>query len=210
MLTGVELQEALKAAVRRPDAAARLLGVREAMGDCHRCRLCEGRKSLVFGVGDPAARLLVLGEGPGEQEDLKGEPFVGPAGAMLDGMLERVLGLRREQVYILNMVKCRPPRNRNPQEDEIEACRPFLRAQLASVRPDLVLVLGSVASKALLGEGITAARGRWHGLAWPGGGARAMATFHPAYLLRKPEDKRLTFEDLKQVRAALDELPPRG
>ena len=210
MLTGTELQEALKGAVRRPDPAARLLGVREAMGECHRCRLCEGRRNIVFGVGDPAARLLVLGEGPGEQEDRKGEPFVGPAGEMLDGMLEKVLGLQRREVYILNMVKCRPPNNRNPQDDELEACRPFLRAQLASVRPDLVLLLGSVASKALLGQGITVARGQWHTMAWPGGGARVMATFHPAYLLRKPEDKRLTLQDLRALKAELDKLPPRG
>ena len=165
---------------------------------------CAGAGArIVFGVGDPESRLVVLGEGPGEQEDRKGEPFVGPAGQMLDQMLEKVLGLSRSQAYILNMVKCRPPRNRNPQPEELQACRPFLLAQLASIRPDFVLVMGTVASRALWGEGITRARGHWHELTWPEGQARAMPTFHPAYLLRKPQDKRLTFADLLLLAQAL-------
>lgn len=210
VLSGVELQRALKASVLQADPVARLAHVRQTLGDCQRCGLCNARTKIVFGVGDPAARLLILGEGPGQQEDLAGEPFVGPAGAMLDGMLEGVLGLERDQVYILNLVKCHPPRSRDPSDDEIAACRPFLRAQLASIRPDLVLLLGDVASRSLLGQDITRARGQWHGLAWPGGGARVMATFHPAYLLGRPQDKRQTFGDLKLLRQALDQLPPRG
>ncbi len=203
------LRGQLDAAVGQADPAARLAGIRRAMGDCKRCGLCASRTHIAFGVGDPAARLVVLGEGPGEQEDLQGEPFVGAAGQMLDRMIENVLGLQRRDVYILNMVKCRPPRNRNPQPAELDACRPFLMAQLAAIRPDLVLLLGSVASRALLGPGIMRARGRWHALRWPGGESRVMATFHPAYLLRKPADKRLSFQDLKLLRSALDELGPR-
>ncbi len=204
VLSGSALQLALKEAVSLPEPAERLARVREVLGDCLRCGLCRERTQVVYGVGDPAGRLVVIGEGPGEQEDLRGEPFVGKAGEMLDGMLERVLGLKRPQVYILNMVKCRPPGNRNPTEEELAACRPFLRAQLASIRPDLVLVLGSVASKALFQRPISQVRGQWQELLWPGGSSRALPTFHPAYLLRKPEDKRLTFEDLKTLRQALD------
>lgn len=209
VLTGLPLQAALKVAVGKPGAKERLDAVREVLGDCVRCGLHRERKSLVFGVGDPAARLVVVGEGPGREEDERGEPFVGPAGGLLDAMLERVLGLRREQVYILNMVKCRPPNNRNPEHDELLACRPFVRAQLAAIRPELVLVLGSVASKALLEQPISAVRGQWQELRWPGGSSRVMPTFHPAYLLRKPEDKRLTFEDLKLLKGALGERDPR-
>jgi len=199
-----ELKRALRAAVDLPEAGARLAGVRQALGDCQRCGLCAGRRNIVFGVGDPSARLVVLGEGPGEQEDLQGEPFVGPAGQMLDQMLARVLRVPRPQAYIMNLVKCRPPQNRNPQVDELRACRSFFLAQLASIRPDFVLVLGSVASTALWGEGINKARGKWHELAWPDGKARAMPTFHPAYLLRKPEEKRKTLEDLQLLQAALE------
>ncbi|MCB9778354.1 MAG: uracil-DNA glycosylase [Alphaproteobacteria bacterium] len=207
-------RQGLRAAVERPDPASRLEGVREVLGDCSRCGLCEGRRNIVFGVGDPGARLVVLGEGPGEQEDLQAEPFVGPAGQMLDRMIENVLGLRRDQVYIVNMVKCRPPRNRNPQAEELAACRPFLLAQLASIRPDLVLVLGSVASRALWGGGITKLRGQWQEIRWPGGRARVLPTFHPAFLIRRAqagsrEEKLQTFEDLKLLRAELDALPPR-
>jgi uracil-DNA glycosylase len=184
--------------------AVRVQRVRDELGDCRRCGLCKARRSIVFGVGDPDADLVIIGEGPGEQEDLKGEPFVGPAGQMLDKMLENVLQLRREQVYITNVVKCRPPKNRNPEPDEVESCRPFLEAQLTAIRPKLVLVLGSVACRALFGSdlGITRARGAWHEYA----GIPVMPTFHPAYLLRKPEDKKYTFEDLKTLRVRYDEI----
>lgn len=196
---------ALAAAAREAGVprSERLARVRDELGDCRRCNLCRERKKIVFGVGDPEADLVVLGEAPGEQEDLKGEPFVGPAGQMLDKMLEHVLGLKREQVYILNVVKCRPPKNRNPHPDEVEACRPFLEGQLAAIGPKVVLLLGTVALKALFGAeaGIMRARGRWHEY----GGIPVMPTFHPAYLLRKPEDKRLTFDDLKVLRRRYDE-----
>ncbi|MCB9669323.1 MAG: uracil-DNA glycosylase [Alphaproteobacteria bacterium] len=183
--------------------------VRDELGDCSRCDLCKARKNIVFGVGDPSADLVVIGEGPGEQEDLQGEPFVGPAGQMLDKMLENVLGLRRDQVYILNVVKCRPPRNRNPLPEEVDACMPFLRAQLRALRPKLGLVLGSVAYKALLQttQGITRSRGRWHVWRDPHSDLvlPVLPTFHPAYLLRQPQDKRLTFADLKDLRARYDQ-----
>jgi uracil-DNA glycosylase len=189
--------------------AAQLERVRTDLGDCRRCGLCKERRQIVFGVGDPEADLVVIGEAPGYHEDQQGEPFVGPAGQMLDKMLENVLKLRRDQVYILNVVKCRPPKNRNPLPDEIDACRPFLEAQLASVAPKLVLVLGSVAYRALFRteQGIKRSRGRWHEQAVaPGEVVPAMPTFHPAYLLRQPEDKKLTFADLKAVAQRYDEL----
>jgi DNA polymerase len=199
----------LKPAAPAVAAAPRTLAAVQAEIDgCTRCGLCAGRSTIVFGVGDPKASVFVIGEGPGEQEDLRGEPFVGPAGQMLDRMLSNVLALPRERVYIANIVKCRPPNNRNPEPAEIASCLPFLHAQLAAIQPRLVLVLGSIASKTLFdNKGIMSVRGRWQTLTWPGGGsAPAMPTFHPAYLLRKPEDKTLTFADLKLVRLKMEEL----
>lgn len=185
------------------DRGARgLQSIRDDLGDCRRCGLCMQRKSIVFGVGDPDADLAVIGEGPGHEEDLSGEPFVGPAGQMLDKMLLNVLGLARQQVYIANIVKCRPPGNRNPLPDEVAACRPFLERQLKALQPKLILVLGSVALKALLGSetGIMKMRGTWQ--QWEG--IPVLPTFHPAYLLRNPDEKRKTFEDLKVLRSAYD------
>jgi DNA polymerase len=187
--------------------AALLERIREEIGDCRRCNLCRERRNVVFGVGSAEAELLVIGEAPGQQEDEKGEPFVGPAGQMLDKMLENVLGLRRDQVYILNVVKCRPPKNRNPLPDELDACRPFLDAQIEAIAPKVALVLGTVAYKTVFHTetGIMRARGRWHAY----GDLPVMPTFHPAYLLRTPSDKRLTFEDLKLVRDKYDALAGR-
>lgn len=192
-----------------PRGAAGLAAIREDLGDCRRCRLCEGRTRLVFGAGDPDAELMVIGEGPGEQEDLRGEPFVGPAGAMLDKMLENVVGLGRSQVYVANVVKCRPPGNRKPQSDETEVCKAFLFRQIAAVRPKLLLVLGGTALEAVLNTtGITKARGTEGSFSGIAGipPIPAIATFHPAYLLRQPADKRLVFEDLKLVRARFTAL----
>jgi DNA polymerase len=196
-------------AERAPDhfddglGAAGLDRIRAELGDCTRCGLCRNRTNLVFGVGDPEADLMVIGEGPGEQEDLRGEPFVGPAGQMLDRMLENVIGLPRSQVYIANVVKCRPPDNRNPEPAEAATCKPFLFRQILAIQPRVVLVLGSVALKHVLDlEGIVRNRGRER--AWRG--IPVVPTFHPAYLLRKPEDKRLALEDLKLVKRRYDEL----
>ena len=178
--------------------------VRADLGDCRRCGLCSDRTNLVFGVGDAAADLVIVGEGPGFEEDLKGEPFVGPAGQMLDKMLENVLGLPRARVYICNVVKCRPPNNRNPLPDEIAACRPFLERQILAVAPKVILALGNVPMKTLLGTevGITKVRGTWH--EWRG--IPLLPTFHPAYLLRNPSEKRKVFEDLKVLNIRYDEL----
>lgn len=185
-------------------AADGLLAVRTEMGDCRKCGLCRDRNKLVFGMGDPGADLVLVGEGPGANEDRKGLPFVGAAGEMLDKMLQHVLGLRRNQVYIVNIVKCRPPGNRTPHPDEIEACRPFLDAQLRAIAPKVILGLGSTAIKSLLqtSRGIMALRGTWQ--TW--NDVPVMPTFHPAYLLRRPEDKPKTFHDLKALRARYDEL----
>lgn len=181
--------------------------IRDDLGDCRRCNLCKDRRNIVFGVGDPGAALMVIGEGPGHDEDLQGDPFVGAAGQMLDKMLLNVVGFAREQVYIANIVKCRPPGNRNPLPDEIAACRPYLERQILAVRPKVLLVLGSVALKSLLDttSGIMKMRGAW--TEWRG--IPVMPTFHPAYLLRNPDDKRKTFEDLKALKARFDEFQAR-
>jgi DNA polymerase len=170
---------------------------------CTACRLCETRTTTVFGEGDAAARLVFCGEGPGFEEDRSGRPFVGRAGELLSKMIENGLKLRREQVFILNAVKCRPPENRTPAPDEIAACRPFLDAQLDVIAPTLIVALGNPATHALLGEvgGITHVRGR----VFERNGVRVVPTFHPAYLLRNLAAKRDAWEDLKLVMRLLDE-----
>jgi DNA polymerase len=197
------------------DATVGLEQVRADLGDCRRCGLCKERRTIVFGVGDPGADLMVIGEAPGFQEDQQGEPFVGPAGQMLDRMLENVLGLTRAQVYITNVVKCRPPKNRNPHPDEVRSCRPFLEAQLRAIAPKVILLLGSVAYRAMFetDEGITRHRGIWKSFELPAspsgkssGAIPVLPTFHPAYLLRTPADKKIVFEDLKVLRTRYDEL----
>ncbi|MFN2378445.1 MAG: uracil-DNA glycosylase family protein [Candidatus Binatia bacterium] len=190
-------------------AASSLENLREVLGDCQRCKLCKGRSNIVFGVGDPSARLMFVGEGPGEDEDLKGEPFVGAAGALLDRIITGGMGLRRGEVYIANVVKCRPPNNRNPEPDEIVACEPFLRRQVDLVRPEVLVSLGNFATQVLLGDrtGISKRRGRWHEFR----GIALMPTFHPAYLLRNPSDKRLVWEDIQLVMQRLGlPVPARG
>jgi DNA polymerase len=173
-----------------------LLAIRSELGECDRCKLGAGRTRLVFGVGNPKAELAFVGEGPGQDEDLQGEPFVGKAGQLLTKMIE-AMGLRREDVYIANVVKCRPPGNRNPEPDEIAACEPFLRAQLAAIQPKVIVALGKFAAHTLLRETtpITRLRGRWSEYA----GVKLMPTFHPAYLLRSPEEKKKAWEDLQLV-----------
>jgi uracil-DNA glycosylase family 4 len=177
--------------------------VREELGECTRCKLHSTRKSIVFGVGDEHAPLMFVGEAPGEQEDKRGEPFVGPAGELLDKMIE-AMGWSRRSVYINNIVCCRPPGNRNPQADEIEACKPFLDARIAAIAPRIIVALGRPASNTLLGVDapISSLRGQFHD--WRG--IKVMPTFHPAYLLRMPDKKRETWSDLKQVIAELERL----
>ncbi len=186
-----------------PDPATELRRIREDLGDCTRCKLCHGRTNLVFGVGDPRARLLFVGEGPGADEDAQGEPFVGRAGQKLNEMI-RAIGLEREQVYIANVVKCRPPDNRTPEPDEVATCAPFLFRQIEAISPAVIVALGSPAAKTLLGtrEGITKIRGQWGAFR----GIPVMPTFHPAYLLRAytKENRRKVFEDLKAARSRLD------
>ncbi len=179
-----------------------LEAVRAVLGDCQRCKLCTSRTQIVFGVGNPKAELMFVGEGPGRDEDLQGEPFVGRAGQLLTDIITRGMKLRREDAYIANVVKCRPPDNRNPEPDEIQACLPFLERQIELVRPRVLVALGKVAAQALLGVNtpITKLRGHWHLYR----GIPLMPTLHPAYLLRNPADKRLVWEDIKLVISALE------
>ena len=175
----------------------------EAVGACEKCRLCQTRKHVVLGEGDPHAALMFIGEGPGQQEDETGRPFVGAAGQLLDRMLAAI-GLTRAQVYICNIVKCRPPQNRVPEPDERAACLDYLRQQVALVRPKVIVCLGSTPTRALLGEDmrITRDRGVWQLRK----GVWFMPTFHPAALLRDQDKKRPAWEDFKAIRAKLIEL----
>jgi DNA polymerase len=180
---------------------ASLEQLRDAIGDCRRCKLCAGRTNLVFGVGNPNARLMFVGEGPGRDEDLRGEPFVGRAGQLLTDIITKGMGLKRDDVYIANVVKCRPPENRNPEPDEVAACEPFLKKQIALIGPEVIVALGKFAVQTLLQSKIpiTKLRGQWHTYQ----GIKLMPTFHPAYLLRNPGDKKLVWEDIKKVIEAL-------
>jgi len=177
--------------------SARLAEVREELGDCIRCKLHRGRKTIVFGEGDPSSVLMFVGEGPGYEEDQQGRPFVGAAGQLLTDIIVKGIKLQREDVYICNIVKCRPPNNRNPEPDEISACEPFLSKQIEAIKPKIIIALGNIAAKTLLktGEGITSLRGRWQTY----NSIPVMPTFHPAYLLRNPKDKALVWEDIKKV-----------
>jgi uracil-DNA glycosylase len=179
--------------------------IREDIGDCTRCKLHKGRTNIVFGVGNPKAELMFVGEGPGHDEDIKGEPFVGRAGKLLTQMIE-AMSLRRENVYIANVVKCRPPENRLPEKDEITTCSPFLMRQIDVIKPKVVCCLGSCAAQTLLQttQGISRFRGEWFDFR----GAKLIATYHPAYLLRNPPAKSEVWKDLQKVMAVLG-LQPR-
>lgn len=173
--------------------------VRLELGDCRRCRLCEGRNRIVFGDGNPDASLMFIGEGPGQEEDRRGLPFVGRAGELLTRMIERGLEIPRSEVYICNIVKCRPPRNRTPQPDEVSTCKPFLDGQIDAVQPRTIVALGRPATSLLLGRdvSISRVRGTWQTYR----GIPLMPTFHPAYLLRQytPDNRRAVWEDLKEA-----------
>ena len=193
--------------MERPAKATALEQLRGKIGDCRRCGLAEARKHIVFGAGDPAARLMFVGEGPGADEDRIGEPFVGRAGKLLDRIIA-AMGLTREQVYIGNIVKCRPPGNRTPLPDERAMCLPFLKEQIRIIAPEVIVTLGRTALEGLLGEtvpSITRARGRW----FRAEGVPVLATFHPAYLLRNEQAKRPVWEDMQEVMSRLGLEAPR-
>ena len=180
-----------------------LAAIRADLGDCLRCKLHTlGRKQIVFGVGNPNADLMFVGEAPGADEDIQGEPFVGRAGQLLTKIIEAI-GLKREDVYIANVIKCRPPGNRNPEPDEVEQCEPFLFRQIDTIKPKVIVALGKFAAQSLLrtSDPITRIRGREYKYR----DAILMPTYHPAYLLRTPSAKREVWEDMKRVRALLSE-----
>jgi uracil-DNA glycosylase family 4 len=179
--------------------------IREDIGDCTRCKLHKGRTKIVFGTGNPNADLMFVGEGPGRDEDLSGEPFVGRAGKLLTDMI-KAMGLQREDVYIANVVKCRPPENRLPEKDEITTCSPFLMRQIDTIKPKVICTLGSCSAQTLLqtAQGISKLRGEWFDFR----GTKLMPTYHPAYLLRNPAAKPEVWKDLQKVMAVLG-LQPR-
>jgi DNA polymerase len=189
--------EAVPEVLEQPDEKIPTLEeIRAEMGDCRRCKLYAGRTNLVFGDGAAQARLMFVGEAPGAEEDVQGLPFVGAAGQLLNNLLSK-LGLSRQEVYIANVVKSRPPGNRDPEADEIAACLPFLKKQIAAIRPQVIVTLGRIAAQALLGtkEPLTRLRGHWqryHDI-------RVMPTFHPSYLLRFPQERHKTWNDMQQV-----------
>lgn len=182
-------------------AAEALALIRDELGDCTRCKLHKlGRRQIVFGVGSPDADLMFVGEAPGHDEDVQGIPFVGRAGQLLTRIIESI-GLRRDDVYIANVIKCRPPDNRSPEPDEIQTCQPFLFAQVDAIKPKVIVALGTVAARVLLNteDPISRLRGRVYEYR----GAKLIPTFHPAFLLRSPDRKRDVWEDMKKVRALL-------
>ena len=182
--------------------SSQLAEIREDIGDCTRCKLCNlGRKQIVFGVGNPNADLMFVGEAPGRDEDIQGIPFVGRAGQKLTQIIEAI-GLKRDDVYIANVIKCRPPDNRNPEPDEVESCEPFLFRQVDTIKPKVIVALGTFAAKSLLKttDSISRLRGRVYDYR----GAKLVPTFHPAFLLRNPSCRREVWEDMKKVRALLN------
>ncbi len=178
-----------------------LEAVREELGDCTRCKLHKSRKNIVFGEGNPKTTIAFVGEGPGFEEDQQGRPFVGEAGELLTKIIESGMGIKRADVYICNIVKCRPPGNRNPEPDEVAACIGFVKKQIAAINPKVIVTLGNVPTQNLLGtkQGITKLRGTWQSY----GGIPVMPTFHPAYLLRSPGEKKKVWEDIQKVMGRL-------
>jgi DNA polymerase len=187
----------------QPAALSTLEAVREELGECRRCKLHPTRTNIVFGTGNPKAKLAFVGEGPGRDEDLQGKPFVGLAGQLLTKIIQAIQ-LTREEVYITNIIKCRPPGNRNPEPDEIKACEPFLIKQLEVIRPKLICALGTFAAQTLLKteERISLLRGKFHQYQ----GIPLMPTYHPAYLLRNPNFKRDVWEDMKKIKKEYEQL----
>ena len=198
-----------KPEARATDPVQALRLIREDLGDCTRCRLHkQGRKQIVFGVGNPKAELMFIGEAPGADEDQQGEPFVGRAGQLLNNMI-KAMGIRREDVYIANIIKCRPPGNRTPERDECETCSPFLMRQIAVIQPKALVALGAVAAKTLLAINapMSEFRGRWFDFR----GTKLAVTYHPAFLLRDPRQKKETWKDLQMVMKELGmAIPAKG
>lgn len=188
-------------AAKKPEPArtafTTLEEIREEIGDCQRCKLYPGRTTIVFGEGDPKATIVFVGEGPGFEEDQQGRPFVGPAGQLLTDIIEKGMKIKRAEVYICNIVKCRPPGNRNPEPDEVDTCIGFVKQQIAVIKPKVIVTLGNVPTQNLLGtkQGITKLRGTWQEY----DGIPVMPTFHPSYLLRSPGEKGKAWEDIKLV-----------
>jgi uracil-DNA glycosylase len=193
----VDLLEATGPESPLSDPVQALLAIREDIGDCTRCRLAkQGRKQIVFGVGNPRAELMFIGEAPGADEDIQGEPFVGRAGQLLNNMI-KAMGLSREEIYIANIIKCRPPGNRTPERDECETCSPFLMRQIAAIKPKAIVALGAVAAKTLLAmnASMMELRGKWYDFR----GTKLAVTYHPAFLLRDPRQKKEAWKDLQMV-----------
>ncbi len=192
-----------EAGIADPVQALRV--IREDIGDCIRCRLSQGRTQIVYGVGNPNADLMFIGEAPGAEEDARGEPFVGRSGQLLTNMI-KAMGITREDVYIANIIKCRPPANRAPERDECEICSPFLMRQIAVIKPKVLVALGAVAAKTLLAVNapMTELRGRWFDFR----GTKLAVTYHPAFLLRDPRQKGEAWKDLQMVMKELGMTPP--
>lgn len=191
-------------------AAMSLAELQATVAGCQRCELHQGRTRTVFGTGDPHARCMIIGEAPGAEEDARGEPFVGRAGQLLNAML-RAMGFSRESVYIANIVKCRPPKNRDPKPEEMVACAPFLRRQIVLVAPEVILAVGRVAAQHLAGSALPIGRMRGQSYFYEstddGRRIPIVVTYHPAYLLRSPIEKRKSWEDLKRARRLLESMP---
>jgi uracil-DNA glycosylase len=189
------------------DKPSALKLIRADIGECTRCRLHKGRTNLVFGVGNVNADLMFVGEGPGADEDAKGEPFVGRAGQLLNNMIS-AMGIKREDVYIANVVKCRPPSNRTPEKDECDVCSPFLMRQIDVIKPKVIVALGAVAAKNLLAvnDSMANLRGRWYDFR----GSKLLVTYHPAYLLRDPRQKKEAWKDLQMVMKFLGLTPSKA
>lgn len=186
-----------------------LEAIREEMGDCTRCKLHKGRTNIVFGEGNPKAAIVFVGEGPGFEEDQQGRPFVGAAGQLLTDIIEKGMNIKRAEVYICNIVKCRPPNNRNPEPDEVESCIGFVKQQIRAIHPTVIVTLGNVPTQNLLNtkQGITKLRGVWQEYE----GIPVMPTFHPSYLLRSPGEKKWVWVDIKNVLKRLGmQVPTKG
>lgn len=186
-------------------APATLSNLKTDLGNCTRCKLCNGRKNIVFGEGSETARLMFIGEGPGRDEDIEGRPFVGEAGQLLTKIIENGIGIKREEVYIANIVKCRPPENRDPEKDEINSCIPFLKKQIEIIKPEVICTLGRIAARELLNREfkITMERGRWQTYL----NIPLMPTYHPAYILRNPGNERKlkgeVWQDIQKIMSLL-------